>query len=693
MYAKLPLYTDMAIVVGSRRVNLLGLCRNLIEEEKNGFRLAHLSVKEYLEKKDDYDPISGNALIAEMCLSYLLEQHHLTKNDLSGDVTRQYAALWWPQHCQLAEFDCGRNPNEQSLRILVKQFLFSHRHSEWNNLLIQVFEQTVKIIDSDISHRMQEPQRNQLRDAISEQPNPLFVALVYGFENIIQDLLKVAGETLRLCNRHGRSALRLASEYGRYSAVKRLLDAMTDADITAERHYDKETALFLAAKGNHADVMELLIKAGFDIEKKTPSGPLLLGGRTPLTIASLYGHQAAVRLLIENKVNVNAMDGSGDLPLHAACFAACFAAYFSDDVRTLQLLLDGGADIDVIYGDGIPVIHYAARENSVEVVRLLINNRAGTLIKDPNGRTALHAATVNDQETTKFLIDLGMDIDAPDNEGNTALHKAADDANEATVQILIDHGADVSLKNKQDETALSLAAGTSAIPIVRLLIDRGADLRTRDQEGRTALHRAAARQSDAVARLLIDRGADLRTRDQEGRTALHWAATGQSDAVARLLIDRGADLQTRDQEGRTALHLAATSWSDAVAQLLIDRGADLQTRDQEGRTALHWAATGLSDVARLLIDRGADLQAQDQQGNTPLHWALEKGRIATARLLIDREADIGIKNNQGMTALQVAEIIHVAGFDPGDSREKMLEELVKLLKEKEAEQMSTSSIF
>jgi Ankyrin repeats (many copies) len=102
----------------------------------------------------------------------------------------------------------------------------------------------------------------------------------------------------------------------------------------------------------------------------------------------------------------------------------------------------------------------------------------------------------------------------------------------------------------------------------------------------------------------------------------------------------------------------------------------------------------LSDVARLLIDRGADLQAQDQQGNTPLHWALEKGRIATARLLVDREADIGIKNNQGMTALQVAEIIHVAGFDPGeDVMEKMLEELVKLLKEKEAEQMSTSSIF
>jgi ankyrin repeat protein len=478
MYAELPLYTDMAKVVGSTRVNLLGLCRNLIEKEKNGFRLAHLSVKEYLEKKDDYDPISGNALIAEMCLSYLLEQHHLTKNDISGDVTRQYAALRWPQHCQLAEFDCGRNPNEQSLRILVNQFLFSHRHSEWNNLLIQVFEQTVKIIDSDLWDGM--PQKNQLRDAISEQPNPLFVALVYGFENIIQDL-KVAGETLRLCNRHGRSVLRLASEYGRYSAVKRLLDAMTDADITAERHYDEETALFLAAMGNHADVMELLIKAGFDIEKGTPSSSRFLSGMTPLTIASFYGHQAAVRLLIENKVNVNAMNGSGDLPLHYACY--------SQDVRTIQLLLDGGADIDAIDGDGIPIIHYATQWSSGEVVRLLINNRADPLIKDPKGQTALHAVAVYDQETTKFLIDLGMDINAPDNEGNTALHKAAYNGNEATVQILIDHGADMSLKNKQDETALSLAAGTSAIPIVRLLIDRGADLRTRDQEGRTALHR------------------------------------------------------------------------------------------------------------------------------------------------------------------------------------------------------------
>jgi ankyrin repeat protein len=131
-----------------------------------------------------------------------------------------------------------------------------------------------------------------------------------------------------------------------------------------------------------------------------------------------------------------------------------------------------------------------------------------------------------------------------------------------------------------------------------------------------------------------------------------------------------------------------------VVRLLIDRGADLQTRDEEGRTALHWAATcWFRAIARLLIDRGADLQAQDQQGNTPLHWALENGRVATARLLIDREADIGIKNNQGMTALQVAEIIQVAGFDPGDLMEEKFEELMKLLKEKEAEQMSTSSIF
>jgi hypothetical protein len=63
-----------------------------------------------------------------------------------------------------------------------------------------------------------------------------------------------------------------------------------------------------------------------------------------------------------------------------------------------------------------------------------------------------------------------------------------------------------------------------------------------------------------------------------------------------------------------------------------------------------------------------------------------------ARMLIDRGTDIGIKNNQGMTALQVAEIIHVAGFDPGDPWGKKFEELMKLPKEKEAEQMSTSSI-
>ena len=173
--------------------------------------------------------------------------------------------------------------------------------------------------------------------------------------------------------------------------------------------------------------------------------------------------------------------------------------------------------------------------------------------------TTLHeAARNNSLDGARLLIDRGVDIDAKDNSGRTALDIAA--ANNAldVATLLIDRGADIEAKNNWNETALWRAAQNNSTDVATLLIDRGANTDGIDlswMPGRSvlnnALHEAVRDNSLEVATLLIDRGADIDAKDinalgYRGSTALHIAAESNFLDVARLLIDSGANTEGID---------------------------------------------------------------------------------------------------------------------------------------------------
>src|SRR3989338_5878505 len=101
---------------------------------------------------------------------------------------------------------------------------------------------------------------------------------------------------LSYSDEYGCSPLFLTSQYGRSSIVEILVKA--GADLEAVDHHGG-TSLLVACESGHPSVVEILLKAGANIEAVDPAG------NTPLSIASAYGHASVVEILCKAGANIH----------------------------------------------------------------------------------------------------------------------------------------------------------------------------------------------------------------------------------------------------------------------------------------------------------------------------------------------------------------------------------------------------
>ncbi len=442
----------------------------------------------------------------------------------------------------------------------------------------------------------------------------------------------------------------LARTPGMAKEVERWLKAGADPNAC---NFHNSTPLHVALSPDH---VRLLAEYGakFDAVNKTGDTPLFtqIYAERPNTVAAMVALDPA-------QLNRKIGDGeAASTPLHKA---VC-----STVVETVKTLLDAGANVNAVSGDGVTPLQHAIGKNHPRIVQLLVEHGADLNKLSPGCETTplLHALDPkirkqhNNQnmETIKLLLALGADPAAPGRDGTRPLHVAMAQNDNEIVALLCAYGADLTLGN--DKTGASLLhcalesrQGEAVMQAMDALPDlNGIDLDRRGSDCEETLLHVLARTQGGVPYMerLLKAGADPNSVNMLKTTPLHIALT---PAHIRKLVEYGGDLRAQSDDGEEPLKYQVTyDHADCVAEIIslapeaINHASDAGRKDD---SALHHAVeTGKHAIARMLLEAGANANLTVKSGYAPLHLAVENGDEEMIRLLVEYGADLNKSYNE-----------------------------------------------
>jgi ankyrin repeat protein len=477
------------------------------------------------------------------------------------------------------------------------------------------------------------------------------------------------------CNRADDPLLR-AMAAGDTQAVEKILKS--NPSLANKRlRFGQETPLSYAVSCEHSkEMIDLLVAHGADINAKSGGFDI-----TPLQHAVRVGRVEAVRALLANKPDVNAVNSENRTAMHYGISVYMRAAFAGDTNNVgqeiMELLLANGADINHGYPILIDASHYA---KNTGLIAFLLSKGASVNVRESHrGETALELAIGSGNKDATELI-LGQNPQLTLRGGNcgTALATAVG-GNHLDMALLIHQHVLLGRSN-----SVAFAAGRSTADVLRTSLEKQPqNVDERDELGFTPLHHAAAAGRKDNAELLLAAGAEINAADGIGLHPLEWAAFAGRFEVVEFLVEKGGyDLHT-------ALFLAAQQGQNNIVEFLLEHGASPDAHYNGTVTALHVAAQqGNPDLARLLLKHGAHPNFVEHNRWTPLdyavgqsskemvellfahgaiippkppgywsifhEWALGAGDTNIAELLLSRKADVNAKGSDGQRPLHFA---------------------------------------
>ncbi len=415
-----------------------------------------------------------------------------------------------------------------------------------------------------------------------------------------------------------------------------------------------------------------------------------------LADAMQRGDTAAVRVLLEQRVDVNATQGDGATALHWAVYL--------NDAETTAVLIRAGANVAPPNNYGVTPLGLASQNGNAAIIAQLL--AAGVDPNDPrqsvNGSETplMLAARSGHVDAVETLLDAGAEVNAQEAwNGQSALMWAAAEGHVPVVEALIAHGAGITARSNSGATPLLFATRKGSLPAVRALLNAGADVNETRPDGAGPLLVAVINGHENLVDLLLEAGADPNAEGGSTRLTVQGMRARPMPLEIRKIGYSERDSETVPRGNifgrplQAAVHVANWHISDQFISVNMDRlrvlrsllahGADVNGRNtmeeprwsgaryrrhMTGATAFMFAAKVADvEVMRLLLEHGADPAINTDDNITPLmaaagiSWASNQERASEAEVLeavqlIVEElgADVKFVSDIGETAMHAA---------------------------------------
>ena len=204
---------------------------------------------------------------------------------------------------------------------------------------------------------------------------------------------------------------------------------------------------------------------------------------------------------------------------------------FSRTIAEAQKALQSGAVINSICTyrfDPINLhlpIYHLLRHGNISIAEFLKSKGANIAQLDVGRRPLLMALIkkVNpDKHDTlasiQWLLENGANIEAQDDCGDAAVHRACGKKNLAVLKLLAENGADLTKRSHREETPLHRCVKNNFLEGIDFLLSKKVDPNSRNRHSKTPLHYAIEQQSAGTVYRLIEHGARLSQEDPETQT-------------------------------------------------------------------------------------------------------------------------------------------------------------------------------
>ncbi|XP_043547016.1 protein phosphatase 1 regulatory subunit 16A-like [Chiloscyllium plagiosum] len=205
------------------------------------------------------------------------------------------------------------------------------------------------------------------------------------------------------------------------------------------------------------------------------------------------------------------------------------------------------------FPDNVRLLEAASR-NDVEEVRQLLESGMAPDLYNEDGLTALHQCCIDDyEEIVKLLLEAKADVNACDSELWTPLHAAATCGHLHLVQELIQHGANLMAVNADGNMPYDLCEDDVTLDYIESAMTQQDITQEKIDESRMATERWMIED----VRQLLESESDLNSQNDVGTSLLHIAAANGYTDVADFLLAHKAKVNLKDADGWEPLHAAA----------------------------------------------------------------------------------------------------------------------------------------